>query len=821
MTKHDMTDDSATDDLGQWLLDQLLADASLSEDLRSLIFNAFVGADELDAVLAAEEGVVLPTDVVETKHSADRGVFLKSIRVKGFRGIGTELHLALQPAPGLTVICGRNGSGKSSIAEALEVAMTGTTHRWSEKAGMQWKEAWRNIHQGGEARIRVQFAVENQGETTIGVDWSDVGRVEDFTSWVQQPGQTKVDGLTQLGWSAPLTSYRPMLSYDELGGMFSAVPSKLYDALALILGLEQISEALKRLSQRKQELAEPAKRLRTELQELQRELESIDDERAVRAVKLLKGPAKLDELEALAAGAIDDSGSRVGYLRQLISTQLVSDEMVSAESTSLRSAMARAAESARDVGRDLVLREQLLEQALAVHEHGGDQACPVCGQGRLDGEWGVRARARLAEFKEQSAALTDAQKSLKEARAAARGVIRAMPEVLASWSGDELPGLAAAREAWAEWLAVPDDDQALAAHLDTIHPRVGARIHDLRQQAVAELLSLDETWAPVSVRLSAWVRLARQVDAAKPRVDLLAKAERWLKDNDIQLKNLRLRPISDKARQIWAHLRQESNVEISGLRLEGANTRRRVAIDAAVDGADAGAISVMSQGELHAMALALFLPRATMPASPFRFVVLDDPVQAMDPAKIDGLVKVLSEIAQDRQIIVLSHDDRLPEAVRRASVPARILEVSRNANSVLAISNVRDPAARYLDDANALLKDGNLPETRLRRALPGILRLATESAARDKYFAAAFSSGTTAETVDKIWSEAKTTRKRVAMAVLGTPQADLGAWLSRDARRRPALSICASAPHTGLAGDPQKAYEDVKQLVDDIKAVGE
>ena len=51
----------------------------------------------------------------------------------------------------------------------------------------------------------------------------------------------------------------------------------------------------------------------------------------------------------------------------------------------------------------------------------------------------------------------------------------------------------------------------------------------------------------------------------------------------------------------------------------------------------------MSQGELHALALALFLPRATAADSPFRFVVLDDPIQAMDPAKIDGFVQVLAE----------------------------------------------------------------------------------------------------------------------------------------------------------------------------------
>ena len=48
------------------------------------------------------------------------------------------------------------------------------------------------------------------------------------------------------------------------------------------------------------------------------------------------------------------------------------------------------------------------------------------------------------------------------------------------------------------------------------------------------------------------------------------------------------------------------------------------------------ALGVMSQGELHSLALSLFIPRATLPESPFRLIVIDDPVQSMDPARVDG-----------------------------------------------------------------------------------------------------------------------------------------------------------------------------------------
>jgi hypothetical protein len=34
----------------------------------------------------------------------------------------------------------------------------------------------------------------------------------------------------------------------------------------------------------------------------------------------------------------------------------------------------------------------------------------------------------------------------------------------------------------------------------------------------------------------------------------------------------------------------------------------------------------------------------------------------MDPAKVDGLARVLDRIGQKRQVIVCTHDDRLPWA---------------------------------------------------------------------------------------------------------------------------------------------------------------
>jgi ABC-type Mn2+/Zn2+ transport system ATPase subunit len=129
-----------------------------------------------------------------------------------------------------------------------------------------------------------------------------------------------------------------------------------------------------------------------------------------------------------------------------------------------------------------------------------------------------------------------------------------------------------------------------------------------------------------------------------------------MKQTSSDLRNQRFEPIAGEAQRTWELLRQHSNVELARPELEGTGTRRRVKLDVTVDGLGGAALRVMSQGELHALALSLFLPRAMLPESPFRFIVMDDPVQSMDPARVDGLARVLEEVGRKRQLVVFTHD---------------------------------------------------------------------------------------------------------------------------------------------------------------------
>ena len=140
----------------------------------------------------------------------------------------------------------------------------------------------------------------------------------------------------------------------------------------------------------------------------------------------------------------------------------------------------------------------------------------------------------------------------------------------------------------------------------------------------------------------------------------------------------------------------------------------------------------MSQGELHALGLAVFLPRACADESPFRFVVIDDPVQSMDPSKVDGLARVLPSLAQTRQVVVFTHDDRLPEAVRRLDIAATIWEVVRGEPVGREIRKNDDQVKRYLDDAWALARTSELDDAVRRPVVAGFCRSALEAACHER-----------------------------------------------------------------------------------------
>ncbi|MGW3787229.1 AAA family ATPase [Micromonospora chokoriensis] len=423
---------------------------------------------------------------------------------------------------------------------------------------------------------------------------------------------------------------------------------------------------------------------------------------------------------------------------------------------------------------------ELLRLALEQHEDEGDGPCPVCATGTLDDGWRAAAAQSLTELRQRSVAAQTATTRLT-------ALLRQTHHLIEDLAVPESPGsetsIGALHDAVAALRRVPGKPADLADHLAARYPAVVAAADAARAYAEGFLRQRDTGWRAAAADVREWVAAADGLAAREAALARLKAARAWLKGVGAEIRNERVAPFAGHSQRIWAQLRQESNVELGAMTLEGVNTRRRVVFPVSVDGADNGtALGVMSQGEMQALGLATFLPRSCAPESPFRFIVVDDPVQSMDPSKVDGLARVLAELAEDRQVVVFTHDTRLPDAVTRLGLgDARIIEVTRAEQSVVTLRPGSDPVTRYLDDAHALARNDEIPAEVRGPVVAELCRSAIEAACHRA-----------------VW------RTRVAR---GVPHADIEAAIE-DASRRLATTVAMA-----LFDDPDRGGEVRNELL--------
>ena len=803
--------------------------------------------------------------------AAPARAFLKRLSVTGFRGVGPPADLEVVPGPGLTLVVGANGTGKSSFAEGLEFLLTGENSRWEGKA-KEWQQGWRNLHGEEPSRLQAQFAVEGEGgPVVVSRRWrAGAAELDAHTVDTEIAGERRT-GLAALGWETAIETHRPFLSYSQLSEIVEKGPSARFDAMAAGLGLERLTGAREQLRQRRLDDERTLRAARDELGVLLGELEALDDERAnsVR-IALTKGPWDLDAVYLVLEGGLDDDADRpLDLLRRMATIDFPSPEEVEGLCRALRDAYPRLeAIKGSNAARAKRLAE-VLSAAVEVHEQDGEQPCPVCQTGRIDDRWRISAEERYTSLSQEAEEANRAAELLSGLAEKCESLTHGPP----GWLVDaERVGIDASdvRHAWEWWeyshldepsLPVdeelwPDDaihveeigsivrdrsgirfrpslssgpDAAftmgsqglleIAGRLTERGARVRAALEPLREQAREELDRRENLWRPLSRRLMDWLPTGRRGQRAAKRIGAIQAAEDWLAREEDDIRAERFSPIAQRAQLNWKVLGRGSSVSLDDLELTGRANTRRLNLATSIDGQDGAALAVMSQGELNALSLSLFLARAVLPESPFAFLVIDDPVQAMDPVKVEGLARVLAEAARERQVIVFTHDERLPATARRLRIEHRVLAVRRRDRSVVTCTPVENPVQQHLDDARAVLLTERLDDLTRRRVVPGFCRQAIEAACIEAVRRSRAEAGRDQAETERDISRARTLNQKLILALLDDVECryeDMQEVLFQrfGMRARNVVADCNRGAHELLADDLRVLIQDSENLAE-------
>ena len=513
-----------------------LAELDVDDRTLDLVMASLKGQGEVERVLAGKS-VDYPTGEVGGAVEQASSVYFHDITVSGFRGIGPEVRLEVPPGPGLTVVVGRNGSGKSSFAEALELLLTGDTLRWKDRTRV-WKEGWRNLHDGSAPRISARFLVEGKaGFTTVQRRWSENTELDEASSTAQHYGEKRTD-LAGVGWDGPLELYRPLLPYNELG-MIGARPSDLFDTLTKVLGLEPVDVALNVLASARLKRERLDKQVKKELkQSILPALSDLEEERAERASSLLKKRVwNLDALVRLGAAPSQDRDS----LSKPASLRVPDEERVLQAATQLEGRYKEFSELAGTEVEEAERLARLLTMALEHHQGHDRDSCPVCGVGMLDSEWRASTERQVDWLRERASRYKSAKRRLRQAVDVARGLVT-IPPIPAT----PAVGTTTLRDLWTRWAEVPDHPGEVPDDLLGLHEEVAREATRISEQAEELYSRKEEQWAAIFPVLMAWEQNARTTVASREAVRQIKKAEQALKNVSVSLRAARWQPIESQ-----------------------------------------------------------------------------------------------------------------------------------------------------------------------------------------------------------------------------------------------------------------------------------
>lgn len=665
---------------------------------------------------------------------------LVRVEIEGFQGATQPLSLEFNPMPGITVLHGPNGSGKSTIAEAIRAALSGRSDWWAAVAPSQTRSGksplWSKVNCARDSEQACATVKLRRGLESLTLT-SEIGKDGVVSSakvtWNDSSGIVQDVEMDATSWPYAVESHPPVFSYADVERRVQQhedLQKYIKNLLALGGCFEQLDRQVSDLSE---SAAESKKKISAAVKSAKSRVEKVDQSFRARGSSHELEPIKWSDN----VSDIDD------WLSQ---NQLTDLSPATAEVT--ESGRQRVIQCLREVDRSIeelhnghdsvhfplaAPLSSLLTESRRLPDPGF--LCPVCdGE---ESEW----IGRLAENVASTELIVPKREIASSSLLSLRAVLPEISSTISVLQGGTLTTsfdhriLNEAKEKTNSLLAAFD--------------RHGAQpVSDLVRAFLAlQKVIYSPNWEKAAAEAIELSNVARQWRRARRSAlesyltlweaehENAEKAALWVAtkkcngDLSDRLRTSRAVAFEGKASKQVRKLLEDSGISLESLSL----SRTRAEVRVTGQDGEALELAMLSAGQRNAFLLAPLL--ATADAGPFGFLVLDDPVHSFDDIRVDRLAAVITELAQTRRVIVLTHDERLKEHLWARSPQCESWTVARDGVVGQVTATPTSELWRVLiEDAESVWKwspkpspTGYLNESQIIR---GLLRQALDNAIR-------------------------------------------------------------------------------------------
>jgi energy-coupling factor transporter ATP-binding protein EcfA2 len=640
----------------------------------------------------------------------DRRWLLQSLKVEGFRGAKREVTLQIPSTSGVTVLYGQNGSGKSSLAEALRVALEGRTGATHLGESGTLHELWGSSDErsrGAEsADIDVSLLDEHTDDTLriiATITPEGVARRGTLTSGGEVQ-DVPADSAAWHVWLDALRASPPVLAYAELADELQR-KRDLQVWLTSCLAMDNATRVFDNyVKAHVDDAASADKKIGTARTTSTILIEEVDEE------------ARMKGLEDVAPLIWGDSQTTQQLEEWLIENELTERHLLDNQfdSSSKSAAIEHAREylaaikSWSEASSQAMLTPHVTDSLIQMHRHvvsshQGDNGglCPTCGTQQP--QWRQHLGLEVERLQGAKEAATILRNLMRRQQSSLSGPLKTAITVVSEHQHPDavIEVSRLLRDVEAAASDAPDLDVQLLAAVERLALWTTETQAHLFMDAAIAASGLEHQW-----RSKRWSALSGYIAAFDENITiasqfaLLKKARSKWNSHLARMRKDRSSTLQSLVGPAVASLLEDVGISVKAIDITKSESRLEL------ENAQGESVELahLSAGQRNALILGPVI--ATAESGIFGFAVLDDPVHAFDDFRVDKLSSTLSKVGGKQSLIITTHDARFVEYLRvHGSSAFTVLSTDRDADGQVTLTPTLDPPSELIKFAKELTRD--------------------------------------------------------------------------------------------------------------------